>query len=82
MSNPTFEEQLKYVENIAEQLEGGNLGLDDMMKKYQDGMTRLVQLEKELGEARQKLTQIRHSNAGQPTEVPMDAVAAGQGGIV
>lgn len=46
----SFEDRLKNVEDIAEKLESGKLGLEEMLQAYQNGMNALEVLEKELSE--------------------------------
>ena len=68
----TFETKLAYVEQIAQELENGQLGLEDALNKYEKAMQQLQALEKELTGARQRLTMIRKSAAGEElTEVPV-----------
>jgi len=38
MAEPKFEEALKKLEAIVDDLESGDLNLDDAIKKYEDGM--------------------------------------------
>ncbi|MEW6102001.1 MAG: exodeoxyribonuclease VII small subunit [Candidatus Omnitrophota bacterium] len=38
MAEIKFEEALKKLEKIVEDLEGGNLSLDEALKKYQEGI--------------------------------------------
>ena len=66
----SFEERLAQVEAIAAQLEGGQLGLEESMTKYEQGIHMLAALEKELGSARQRLTMIQKDTSGKPAEVP------------
>ena len=35
---PTFEEALKQLETIAEQIERGEIGLEDSITKYEEGL--------------------------------------------
>ena len=77
----SFEDRLKSVEEIADKLEGGNLGLEEMLKAYQSGMDALSLLEKELSDARQKLTQIRQKSDGTLEEVPLEQNANSQGAL-
>ncbi len=74
---PTFEERLAQVESIASQLEGGQLGLEEAMKKYEQGIQLLSELENELGSARQRLTMIQKDASGKPAEVPAVEVEKG-----
>lgn len=68
----TFEQQLQAVESLIEQMEGGTLPLEDSMKRYEEGMTMLTAMEKELQQATQRLTVIRQNAAGQDEEIPME----------
>ena len=64
----TFEERLAEVETIAAQLEEGKLGLEESMKKYEQGVQMLTALEKELGSAKQRLSMIQKDASGQPVK--------------
>jgi exodeoxyribonuclease VII small subunit len=75
----SFEDRLKNVEDIAEKLESGKLGLEEMLQAYQNGMNALEVLEKELSEARQKLSQIRQKSDGTLEEVPLEDSGNAQG---
>ena len=66
-------------EDIAEKLESGKLGLEEMLQAYQNGMNALEVLEKELSEARQKLSQIRQKSDGTLEEVPLEDSGNAQG---
>ena len=65
----TFEERLAMVEQIAANLESGQLGLEEAIHQFEAGMKYLGDLEKELGDARQRLTMIRTDAAGNVSEV-------------
>ena len=65
----TFEERLAMVEQIATHLESGQLGLEEAIHQFETGMKCLGELEKELGDARQRLTMIRTDAAGNVSEV-------------
>ena len=75
----SFEDRLKNVEDIAEKLESGKLGLEEMLQAYQNGMNALEVLEKVLSEARQKLSQIRQKSDGTLEEVPLEDSGNAQG---
>ncbi|MBR2891667.1 MAG: exodeoxyribonuclease VII small subunit [Bacilli bacterium] len=53
MENLTFEEMMKELEQIVEELEKGTLSLDDAVKKYQRGIELSVELKKKLESAKQ-----------------------------
>ena len=58
MANPTknsFEDDLTALENIVEQLESGELSLDDAMKAFESGVKLTNQCQKTLADAQQKV---------------------------
>lgn len=57
--NKSFEEQLASVEGILSSLEDGKLPLEESLKKYEQGMKMLKQLEGQLEDVTRKLTVIR-----------------------
>ncbi len=64
----TFEERLKQVEALTQQLESGKTGLEESMKLFEAGMQQLSSLEKELNQAQQLLTVIRQKSDGTISE--------------
>lgn len=50
-----FEEQLKLIETLTEQLESGQLSLADSLKVYEKGLVTVKAAEKTLNEAREKI---------------------------
>lgn len=68
----TFEEQLASVEALISQMEGGGLPLEESLKRYEEGMKALAELEKELSEATQKVTVLRRSLDGSEEEIPLE----------
>ena len=52
---PTFEESLKKLELIVEQLEKGDLALEDSLKLFEDGVGLSAACKKELDEAEGKV---------------------------
>jgi len=71
----SFEEQLATVEQLVTQLEEGGLPLDDMMTRYEEGIKLLADLEKQLTEAKQRLTVIRKGADGELVEEPLEGNA-------
>lgn len=67
----TFEEQLSAVETLIDQMESGGMSLEDSMKRYEEGITLISAMEKELTQATQRLTVIRQTAAGEE-EVPLE----------
>lgn len=58
MSNKkvTFEDSLENLEDIVQQLEGGELTLDESMKLFEQGMKLSTLCSKKLDEAEKKIT--------------------------
>jgi exodeoxyribonuclease VII small subunit len=54
-SMPTFEESLKKLEVIVEQLEKGDLALEDSLKLFEEGVGLSAACKKELDEAEGKV---------------------------
>ena len=68
----TFEERLAQVEALIAGMESGALPLEEALKQYEEGMAALSALEKELLEARQKLTMLRSAADGSQAEAPLE----------
>ena len=58
MSNINFEENIEKLDNIANDLENGNLSLDESIKKFEEGMKISKDLNDYLDEAEKKITMI------------------------
>ncbi len=59
----TFEEALKNLEVIAEQIEQGKIGLEESITKYEEGMALVKQCRDILSKAEQKIQKV-HERAG------------------
>ena len=68
----TFEEQLASVEALISQMESGGMPLEESLRRYEEGMKALAALEKELGEATQKITVLRQQMDGTEEEIPLE----------
>ena len=68
----TLEERLTQVEELIGEMEAGALPLEDALKRYEEGMKALAELEKELQSAQQKLTVLRRAADGSEEEVPLE----------
>jgi len=55
MENKSFEELMKELDTIVQELEKGTLSLDEAVKKYQEGIALSNELKKKLEEAKQVL---------------------------
>ncbi len=56
MSKITFEEQIEKLEGIVEELENGNLSLEDSVTKFEEGIKISKECNKILEEAEKKIT--------------------------
>jgi len=59
-----FEEAMKKLEKIVEELENGNLGLDESLKKYEEGIVLSQFCTKKLNEAQKKVQVLSKKNSG------------------
>lgn len=68
---PTFEEALKQLEAIAQQIEQGRIGLEESISKYEEGM-KLVQLCRSvLDRAEQKIERLQITADGEAKASPL-----------
>ena len=63
---PTFEEGLERLENIASQMECGELPLDELMKLYEEGMKLSGELKQKLEAAGNRMMEVRLGRDGEP----------------
>ncbi len=61
---PTFEESLKKLETIVEQLEKGDLPLEDSLKLFEQGVDLSASCKKELDEAESKVQTLTRQRDG------------------
>lgn len=59
-----FEEALDKLEKIVEELEGGDLSLDESMKRYEEGIRLSKLCSKRLEEAKKKIEQLLKGEDG------------------
>lgn len=68
-----FEKALADLEKIVEALEGGELTLDESLKKYEDGVKLTRACQAKLQEAEKKIEILTRSLSGELKPVPFDA---------
>lgn len=68
---PTFEEALKQLETIAEQIERGQIGLEESIVKYEQGMTLVKQCREILAKAELRIQQVQERGDGTLTTTPL-----------
>ena len=56
MENENFEEMMKHLEDIANELENGNLNLDESVKKIEEGIVLSKKCNEILEKAEKKIT--------------------------
>lgn len=78
MAEMKFEEALKKLENIVEDLENGNLSLDDALGKYEEGIRLSKMCAKKLEVAKKKVEILLKSEDGSVELKPFDEKAAGE----
>lgn len=61
---PTFEEALKQLETIAEQIERGQIGLEESIVKYEQGMALVKQCREILAKAELRIQQVQERGDG------------------
>lgn len=72
MAEVRFEEALKKLEKIVEELEGGDLSLDEALKIYQEGVELSRVLAQRLENARKKIDVLSKNKKGEFDLKPLD----------
>ena len=67
-----FETALKKLETIVENLENGDLSLEDALKQYEEGVKMADICSKRLSEAEKKIEILMKTNAGKFKTVPFE----------
>ena len=71
MPKQTFEDAMKALESIVEELEDKDLTLDQALKKFQQGMKLSAFCSKKLDETEKKVSQLIETDSGTIQEKPM-----------
>jgi exodeoxyribonuclease VII small subunit len=66
--NTNFEKKLNRLEEIVNQMEGGNLALEDSLKLFEEGVKNARECQKQLNEAEDKVKVLLKVNADGSTE--------------
>ena len=67
-----FEESLKRLEKIVEELEDGSLTLEHSLKRYEEGVELSRQLSQRLEQAQRRVELLMKNGAGELTPQPFD----------
>ena len=70
MAEPSFEKALENLESIVEELEEGNLSLDETLKKFEEGIKLSRLCEKKLKQAQKKVSMLTRDKDGNLKEAP------------
>jgi exodeoxyribonuclease VII small subunit len=70
MSKKTFEQSLKELEKIVEELESGDLPLEKALKKFEEGIKLSRSCSTKLDEIEQKITLLLKDQTGSREEKP------------
>ncbi len=70
MAKQTFEDAMKRLEAIAQELEGGNLTLDEAFKKFQEGVKLSKLCANKLEETEKKVSILLKDEQGNVLEKP------------
>lgn len=73
MPKTTFEQSMKKLEQIVEELESGDLPLEDAMKKFEEGIKLSTLCSEKLDETEKKITLLIEDQKGSVLEKPFDS---------
>lgn len=72
-----FEESMKRLETIVEELEGGELSLEDSISRYEEGVKLSRRLTTTLDEAEKRIERLVEREGGEIETEPMELEAPG-----
>ena len=70
MAQKTFEQSMKQLERIVQELEGGDLPLESAIKKFEEGMKLTKLCSKKLDETEKKVSILMKNAEGRISEAP------------
>ena len=73
-----FEQAMKRLEEIVEQMESGDLPLEDLIVRYEEGMKLVKVCQERLASAEQRIEIITRNSAGKPVVKEFEPAAAAQ----
>ena len=73
MPKTTFEQSMKKLEQIVEELESGDLPLEEAMKKFEEGIKLSSLCSEKLDETEKKITLLIEDQKGSVLEKPFDS---------
>lgn len=75
---PTFEEALRQLEAIADQIEKGQIGLEESITRYEEGMALVKQCREILAQAELRIAQLHDAPNGSMQAVPFTPPTEGK----
>lgn len=72
---PSFEESLARLESIVASMESGDLGLDDMIARFEEGQKLIARCQKRLTEVERRVEALVKSADGTVSTAPFDEKA-------
>jgi len=73
MSKITFEQSMKKLEQIVQELESADLPLEEAMKKFEEGIKLSSQCSEKLDETEKKITLLLQDQKGNVLEKPFES---------
>ena len=73
MAKKTFEQAMKQLEQIVQDLESGDLPLEKAIKKFEEGMQLSKYCTRKLDETEKRITILVQDSGGKVSEMPFDA---------
>lgn len=73
MPKTTFEQSMKKLEQIVQELESGDLPLEDAMKKFEEGIKLSSMCSEKLDETEKKITLLIEGQKGSVLEKPFES---------
>lgn len=77
---PSFEEALTRLESIVEAMETGDLPLEQLLNRYEEGTRLVKQCQDRLSSAELRIQQLEPDDQGQPVALDFDPGPASPGG--
>ena len=77
---PTFEAALKKLEAIVQAIEQGEVGLEESIERFEEGMNLIKRCRTILADAEQKIQQLQLASDGTLTPEPVETDAADEAG--
>lgn len=73
---PSFEEGLDHLEALVQQLEGGNLSLEEALERFETGIRLSKELQQQLADAHRKVDLLKQGLGGEYRAEPLEGEPA------